>query len=1164
MRLLGILLAGLLLLFTAIVGGAWIALNTAPGRALAEREINHFAAPDLHISGLAGHFPADLKLASLSLADANGVYATAANLELRWSPLALFRRNIAIQSLTATRIDALRAPVAGKSSTSGSTTPPKLHLDINNLAIGTLHLAPALAGEDVTLALTGAAHLTGPSDGSLTLSARTQNGAASYNINGIITPANAALHLNVAEPPDGLLGHFAGPQIHAPLALDIALAGPRRAAALTFTAALGAARITGAGTLGLDPASPSADVTLSIPALAPFAAMGGKNIAGTTQLHLTVARNPANGAQIGLNGTVALSTAPFGLASLVGPAGQFSLLAETAGNTVNIQQLNLNGAQFSVSAAGSLAQAGIDLNTDVKLNQISALSPGIAGSLDASGTIFGTPKDFAVNALLSGDITERSIPSGPFSISFNAVHLPLAPSGTLTGSGALENSPLLLDAAFSRDAAGAAHVTINNALWKSLDAQAQLSLAPGALLSDGSATFKLGSLADFAAFSPIPLRGSLNGDFAHLGGQNFKLDLTARNLVVDPRLGAMNATLHALGPTNALSVQAQTSIASLFGAPARVALDGVFDLLSRSANLTTLTASWRQLSMRLLGPAAITTQPGIAIRHLNLAADGGRIGLNGTLTPSLNASLTLQNLQASLARMFLPSLDVTGTLSGTAHLTGRPTAPQGNITLDARAIKLHSGPAASLPPADFSGTADIAGKSAKVNLHLTAGPNLALGLIGLVPLQQTGRMDAQLTGRTDLRLSDPILAAQGSVLRGVVSANLHLTGSPAAPLADGTAGLTGGSVQNVTSGLSLTDMSADLQAAGQAVTLQDFKATAGKGSITGHGTLDLGDPSLPISLFLDAKGATPVSSDLVTETLDAALTLKGALRGATALGGTVTIDGANINIPKALPPTVADLPILNAGQPPPPPPAPPPPVALNILVRATNQIFVRGDGLFAELGGRLRITGTAANPNPEGGFELIRGNFSLASKTLQFTQGNVSFNGDGFMPTLDLEATTTSSNNTTATLTVGGTAARPTITLTSTPPLPSDEILAQLLFGESTANLTPFQAASLAAALAQLTGLGGGVNPLDKVRSALGLDELSFGGSGSGPPSVQAGRYVAPGVYVGASQATNGQGTQASVQINLYKGLKLQTTTGTSGAGSGNSSSVGLTYQFNY
>ncbi len=263
---------------------------------------------------------------------------------------------------------------------------------------------------------------------------------------------------------------------------------------------------------------------------------------------------------------------------------------------------------------------------------------------------------------------------------------------------------------------------------------------------------------------------------------------------------------------------------------------------------------------------------------------------------------------------------------------------------------------------------------------------------------------------------------------------------------------------------------------------------------------------------------------------------------------------------------MANLPIHNSSTPPPPPAsaAPPaPPIKLALDVHAKNQIFIRGDGLFAELGGHITVGGTADNPQPSGGFKLIRGNFSLAGKTLQFTSGQIEFNGGGFIPALDLEATTTTSNNGTASLVIGGTAAKPQISLTSSPPLPSDEILAQLLFAQSSSSLSPFQAASLAAALAQIAGVGGGFSPLNSVRNALGLDQLSVGSSSTGAPSVQAGRYVAPGVYVGASQSTSGQGTQANVEINLYKGLKLQTSTGTDSTGN-NGSSVGLSYQFNY
>ena len=170
-----------------------------------------------------------------------------------------------------------------------------------------------------------------------------------------------------------------------------------------------------------------------------------------------------------------------------------------------------------------------------------------------------------------------------------------------------------------------------------------------------------------------------------------------------------------------------------------------------------------------------------------------------------------------------------------------------------------------------------------------------------------------------------------------------------------------------------------------------------------------------------------------------------------------------------------------------------------------------------------------------------------------------------------------SSNNgsITATLTVGGFASAPKITLSATPPLPQDEVLAQLLFHQSASTLTPVQLASAAAALAQISGIGGGMlSPLDSLRQSLGLDRLTLGGGQAGTgPSLEAGRYVAKGIYVGAKQAAQGNGTQASVQIDLLKGLKLETSVGTGGQTSATGAaatanpygtSVGLTYQFQY
>jgi translocation and assembly module TamB len=199
---------------------------------------------------------------------------------------------------------------------------------------------------------------------------------------------------------------------------------------------------------------------------------------------------------------------------------------------------------------------------------------------------------------------------------------------------------------------------------------------------------------------------------------------------------------------------------------------------------------------------------------------------------------------------------------------------------------------------------------------------------------------------------------------------------------------------------------------------------------------------------------------------------------------------------------------------------------------------------------------------------------------LKFTKGRVSFTGAGLKgkidPSLDFTAQSTVSDAT-ATLHITGLADAPQFELSSSPPLPQDEILARLLFGESASQLTVLQLAQIGAALASLSGVGGsGPNPLARVQQRLGLDRLSVSGGSSAPgaPSsgttVEAGRYVSNRVFVGAKESTTGF-SQVEVDVDLSKHLKLQTRVGngsatTQGVTPENDpgSSVGMVYQFEY
>src|SRR6202030_1086389 len=143
-------------------------------------------------------------------------------------------------------------------------------------------------------------------------------------------------------------------------------------------------------------------------------------------------------------------------------------------------------------------------------------------------------------------------------------------------------------------------------------------------------------------------------------------------------------------------------------------------------------------------------------------------------------------------------------------------------------------------------------------------------------------------------------------------------------------------------------------------------------------------------------------------------------------------------------------------------------IGLDVTMQAPQEFLVQGRGLDAEMSGELHLGGTTDSPLVSGGFELQRGNFALSSNKLSFTTGRVSFNGAGLKnkidPTLDFTAQTTVADAT-ATLKITGFADAPQFELSSSPPLPQDEILARLLFGESASQLSALQVAQIGAAL---------------------------------------------------------------------------------------------------
>jgi translocation and assembly module TamB len=366
--------------------------------------------------------------------------------------------------------------------------------------------------------------------------------------------------------------------------------------------------------------------------------------------------------------------------------------------------------------------------------------------------------------------------------------------------------------------------------------------------------------------------------------------------------------------------------------------------------------------------------------------------------------------------------------------------------------------------------------------------------------------------------------------------------------------------------------------------LQQLSFQTGRnGTLTAIGTVRLdGQQGVAVDLAVASRRALLVNRADLVATVSSDLKVTGSTGAGIDVAGPVTVDRAEISVggaQSAAFPTVDVREINKPGASPAPPPSParaaPPspsatPIRLALNVQAPQAVFVRGRGLDAEMSGSLQVTGAPTAPAVIGGLTVRRGDFTLGGRRLVFSRGIVSLNNvDRIDPALDFIATTTV-QSTTINVVISGTAAAPVIAISSVPALPQDEALALLLFGKPASGLSAFELIQVAQTLAELTGREApGTGVLGRLRQSLGLDQLRVGtssgssssssSSSSSPVSVEAGRYVAPGVYVGAKQGATGNSSRGVVEIDVLDHTKLEGDIGADSNGR-----VGVKMQWDY
>jgi translocation and assembly module TamB len=378
-----------------------------------------------------------------------------------------------------------------------------------------------------------------------------------------------------------------------------------------------------------------------------------------------------------------------------------------------------------------------------------------------------------------------------------------------------------------------------------------------------------------------------------------------------------------------------------------------------------------------------------------------------------------------------------------------------------------------------------------------------------------------------------------------LSGNVHATGTLAGTIADpqarGEAAISNGAFSDAATGLKLTNVSLAARLDQTAIDVANVTGQDGAGgSVSGQGRISLERAGVS-SFRLDLSRFRLIDNDMATASASGQATISRAADGSVKLAGVLNIDRADVaaNPPNPSGVTPMDVVEINrrpgtgghlqaeSGR--------APAVALDVALKATRAVYLKGRGLNLELSLDAHVGGTTAAPDLSGTAHVVRGDFDFAGKRFQFdNRGVVYLSTDVDRIRLDLTASR-DDPSLTAVIRIEGTAAKPRISLTSTPVLPADEVLSQVLFGASASQLSPLDAATLASAAASLAG-GAGFDITANLRSFAHLDRLAFGGDTPGA-IISGGKYVTNNVYIEIAGSPNGP--TGTVEWRMRKDLSL-------------------------
>ena len=892
-----------------------------------------------------------------------------------------------------------------------------------------------------------------------------------------------------------------------------------------------------------------------------------------------------------------------------------ALLAGSNAISGTLQQDRHGGlklADMVLTGAGLHGRADLTLidrqpsgQMQLTVKDLHRIDPSLRGSLTASAKLAGKPGALRANLDLTGDAIQlRGKPVEQFSLAMQAGGSIDNLSGDAKLQSRIDGIAATGKLRFGRGPQLGVKLE-DMALQYGRNKLAGWLQFGGRTGMDGDLVLDAPALETFSALVGAPIAGKVTGRLTPAGAASARgLKLTAR---------ANNVTVNSMSISRAT---ADAEISDAIGKPrgfGRVRLSGVdingraiteltlavdgkddspvtFGVDGRSGtetlsaggtvvlgsngsaiNLQRVRFASSRITTKLLEPATIQFVNGdTELKRLRMGIGSGYITISGKSGKTLQMLVELSKLPMSLADVAAPDLGAGGALSGRVVVSGTPSQPIATYNLAVTGATTTASRSAGIAPVSVSTHGALKNDVLSLQAQASGADGLSATANGTVRLKPAPVLNVQTSGQLPLKLLNVLLAERGTRGSGLMQAKIAVTGAATDPQFNGTATIAGGAIHDPGSGVRLANLQMSARVSKSQLTVDRLEATAqpgGRLSATGRVLIDP-QAGFPVVAQLRADGLKVHDRQTLNGKLDGRLSISGALNRGLLVGGNISLKRFDIQIPERLPRTVRELDVRHVNiskqkraklgiEEKSTRPAATTPIRLNLDITSDDRIFVRGRGLDAQLGGGLKLLGTADQPVAEGEFRMIRARLAIVGRRLIFNRGTIGFAGS-LDPSLDFEANTDADGIVITTI-VSGQASNPKVAFTSSPQLPEDELLARLLFNKSLAKLSPLQIAQLASEVDKIGGLSSGPGILDQLRKSVGVDVLDVATDSKGNAAVTAGKYVNSQTYVGVQQNTGTNTSRVIVDLDITKNIKARGETGSDG-----NSKVGVGIEWNY